>query len=45
MLKDCKEYAREVKNLGFTKYEFAEFLMKHNPQLPSEYIVDCLEAW
>ena len=43
ILKDSKEYAQEVKELGFTKEEFLKELIR--TKMPSGYIIACLEAW
>ena len=43
MIKEPKEYAKEVKDLGFTKIEFFEHMLDN--KMPREYILDCLEAW
>ena len=43
MIKEPKEYAQEVKNLGYTKIEFFEHMLDN--KMPRGYILDCLEAW
>ena len=43
MIKEPKEYAQEVKDLGFTKIEFFEHMLDN--KMPREYILNCLEAW
>ena len=43
MLKEPKDYAEEIKKLGYTKMEFFDHLLNH--KMPREYIFDCLEAW
>jgi hypothetical protein len=43
ILKDPKEYAKRVKELGFTKEEFCQSLM--GLRLPADYILACLDAW
>ena len=43
MIKEPKEYAKEVKDLGFTKIVFFEHMLDN--KMPREYILDCLEAW
>ena len=45
ILKAQKEYAQEVKQLGFTKEEFCQALTSNEPKLPVKYILDCLHAW
>lgn len=45
ILKAPKEYAKQVKELGFTKEEFCEALTSNQPKLPVEYILDCLYAY
>tara|TARA_A200000113_G_scaffold65795_1_gene57024 strand:+ start:20526 stop:20723 length:198 start_codon:yes stop_codon:yes gene_type:complete len=43
IIKEPKEYAQEVKNLGFTKIEFFEHMLDN--KYDREYMFDCLEAW
>ena len=43
--KNPKEYAKEVKQMGFTKEEFLEHLISMQPKLPKRFILDCLHAW
>lgn len=43
ILKDPKEYAKQIKDLGFTKEEFCESLIEN--KMPTKYIIDCLQAW
>ncbi len=45
ILKAPREYAQQVKNLGFTKEEFLEALVYNEQKLPRKYILDCLHAW
>tara|TARA_R100001460_G_scaffold28605_1_gene57242 strand:+ start:1784 stop:1927 length:144 start_codon:yes stop_codon:yes gene_type:complete len=45
ILKAPREYAKEVKELGFTKEEFCEVLTSNEPKLPVKYILDCLHAY
>jgi len=43
ILKTPSDYAKQVKDLGFTKEEFCEALIE--AKLPKKYILDCLHAW
>jgi|TARA_B100001094_G_scaffold323059_1_gene373321 hypothetical protein len=43
IIKEPKEYAKEVKDLGFTKIEFFEHMLDN--KYDREYMFDCLEAW
>jgi len=45
ILKAPREYAKEVRELGFTKEEFCESLTSSEPRLPVKYILDCLHAY
>ena len=48
ILKAPREYAKEVKELGFTKEEFFQklkALTSNEPKLPVKYILDCLHAY
>jgi len=43
ILREPTEYAKQVKELGFTKEEFCESLIEN--KMPRKYIIDCLLAW